>query len=56
MIDDLAIVGDPDEVAARLEEYRAIGCVPLPAAAVGAALQLDGAEAFARFAKAVCVG
>jgi F420-dependent oxidoreductase-like protein len=57
MIDDLVIAGGPDEIAGRLDDYRAIGCVPVPVASVGSGiLELASEEAFARFVKAVCVG
>ncbi|MFD0686456.1 LLM class flavin-dependent oxidoreductase [Actinomadura fibrosa] len=57
MIDDLVIVGDADDAAARLAAYREAGCTPVIAAALGSGvLQIDGADAFARFVKAVSVG
>jgi F420-dependent oxidoreductase-like protein len=56
MTDAIAIAGDAAEIAGRLEEFRTLGCVPVPATAIGdRPLELDTPDAFARFLKAVCV-
>ncbi|MDL4817191.1 LLM class flavin-dependent oxidoreductase [Actinomadura opuntiae] len=52
----IAITGDAGEIAGRLEEFRTLGCVPVPTAAIGdGPLALDTPAAFERYLKAVCV-